>query len=254
LLVDWIIQHFPPHSLYVEPFGGAASVLLSKPRSKGEIYNDLDRDVVNVFRILRDPDQAKRLEELVRLTPFALDEYRACYERSEDNLENARRMIFRSFAGIGSDSIYRNNGFRYSRHNKSGVVPAQGWSKYTDAIKTFTQRLQGVIINNIDAYEVIRKYDDAETLFYLDPPYLRSVRSVNSVRYSNELDSDQAHTDLVEAILKIKGKVVLSGYDSDLYQKLFSGWKCIRKTARTHQGLRRVECLWLSPNIKVTLF
>jgi len=101
LIAEWVIGHFPSHNLYVEPFGGAESVLMVKPRSKGEIYNDLNGDVVNVFQILRDPDQASRLKELIELTPFALDEYRRAYESCEDPIEKARRMIFRSFAGKG---------------------------------------------------------------------------------------------------------------------------------------------------------
>ncbi len=254
LIADWVIRYFPPHNLYVEPFAGAASVLLAKPRSNGEIYNDLDGDVVNVFRVLRDVDQAKQLERLLRLTPFALDEYKACWEASDDPIEKARRMIFRSFAGIGSDSLFRANGFRYSKHNKSGVVPAQAWAKYPDVISEFTKRLQGVIINNLDAIEIIKKYDGPETLFYLDPPYLSSTRAGASIRYSNELDTDIQHRELSKLLLSIKGKVVLSGYDSDLYLELYKGWSKQKKTAKAHQGAVRTECLWLSPNIQPMFF
>lgn len=254
LVAGWIISHFPAHALYVEPFGGAASVLMAKERSKGEIYNDLNADVVNVFRVLRDPLKAKRLEEVLRLTPFALDEYKASYEPCDDEIEKARRMIFRSFAGIGSDSIFKNNGFRYSKHNKSGVVPAQGWARYPNSINTFVKRLQGVIINNLDALEIIRKYDDPTTLFYLDPPYLHTTRTSGSVHYDHELDSAMEHRKLAELLHSIKGMIILSGYQSELYQNLFHGWKNSAKTAKAGNGSRREECLWMSPNIQTTMF
>lgn len=257
-IADWVISHFPSHNLYVEPFGGAASVLMAKGRSTGEIYNDLNSNVVNVFRVLRDPDQAGRLEELCRLTPFALAEYNAAFEPCDEPIEKARRMIFRSFAGIGSDSIFRNCGFRYSKHNKSGVVPAQGWMRYPEAIKYFTTRLQGVVINNLDAFDIIKKYDSEETLFYLDPPYLSSTRSDSSVLYANEMLGEEQHLMLAGLIKTLKGKVVLSGYASELYKNLYEGFRLMAKSANggsgNGHGSKRVECLWLSPNIQTTLF
>lgn len=112
-LAKWVISHFPGHEFYVEPYGGAASVLMAKPRVQGEIYNDLDGDVVNVFRVLRDPNQAQELERVLRLTPFAYEEYKNAYEPCDDPIERARRTIFRSFASIGSDGVSRkNSGFR----------------------------------------------------------------------------------------------------------------------------------------------
>jgi DNA adenine methylase len=254
LIADWVIRHFPAHKLYVEPFGGAASVLLAKPRSPGEVYNDLNSEVVNVFRVLRDPEQAERLKTVIELTPFALDEYLSCWEPVDDPIEKARRMIFRSFAGIGSDSVFRNNGFRYSRQNKSGTVPAQGWMRYPSAIETFTQRLQGVVINNLDAFEILRKYDDRDTLFYIDPPYISSTRQSGSVHYDHELGTKDEHQALSNLLHSLKGTVVLSGYDSPLYRKLFSDFSFTSRSAKAGAGARRVECLWLSPNIKTTLF
>ncbi len=94
-IAKWIISYFPQHKFYVEPYCGAASVLMRKPRTEGEIINDLDGDVVNVFRVLRDPEQAKELERLVRLTPFAYEEYKRSYDATEDPIERARRTIFR---------------------------------------------------------------------------------------------------------------------------------------------------------------
>jgi len=124
-LAKWVISHFPAHETYVELFGGAASVLMRKPRSIGEVYNDLNGDVVNVFRVLRNYEQAAQLARMLALTPYANEEYRLAYEPCDDPIERARRMIFRSFAGHGSDSVTRSHaGFRGHRNKESGVTVA----------------------------------------------------------------------------------------------------------------------------------
>lgn len=163
-LASWIISHFPKHRVYVEPFGGAASVLLRKPRSYAEIYNDLDSEVVNVFQVLRDPAQAAELEYLLRLTPFSRDDFNAAYQPCADPIEQARRTIYKSFAGYGSDSIHRrkasSSGFKFWEHtnvlnaptgfrcdaNRSGTTPAHDWAHYPDHLHSFIERLQGMVI------------------------------------------------------------------------------------------------------------
>ncbi|MBB2196598.1 DNA adenine methylase [Gluconacetobacter sp. 1c LMG 22058] len=136
-LAPWVIEHFPPHDCYVEPFGGAASVLLRKPRVGAEVYNDLDDDVVGLFRVLRNADQAQRLIDQLRLTPFARAEDADCRRPAPDAdpVERARRMIARSFMGFGSDSSRqdRTTGFRSSTNRDGGKsTPARDWSNYPD--------------------------------------------------------------------------------------------------------------------------
>src|SRR5947207_30368 len=118
MLAPWIISHFPNHRVYVEPFGGAASVLLQKSRCYAEVYNDLDSEIVNLFTIVRErgPELASALE----LTPFARDEYKHSFEIHPDPLEQARRTVIRSYCGFGSNSLCRSvkSGFR-SNSNRS---------------------------------------------------------------------------------------------------------------------------------------
>jgi DNA adenine methylase len=238
----------------VEPFGGGASVLMAKPRTQGEIYNDLDGNIVNVFRVLRDPNQANELERLIRLTPFAYEEYQKAYDICSEPIEMARRTIFRSFASIGSDGVTRrNSGFRGLKNYETFVTAAQEWARYPDAIFAFITRLKGVMIEQRPALQVIKFYDRESTLFYLDPPYLMSTRSKSSVIYSNEMN-EKDHIALAEQVHKLKGMIVLSGYNSVIYDALYSGWKKIPKSATAQNGKGRTECLWLSPNIKTTLF
>lgn len=249
-LAKWIISHFPSHEFYAEPYGGAGSVLMAKSKSQGEMYNDLDGDVVNVFKVLRDEKQSKELERLIRLTPFAYQEYKEAYDDCDDPIERARRMIFRSFASIGSDGVSRrNSGFRGLKNHETSVTAASEWARYPDAIQAFVERLKYVLIENRSALHLIKLYDRKETLFYVDPPYLMSTRSDSSIMYSNEL-SDQDHIELAQALQSLKGMAIVSGYPSDLYNKLYADWKMVMKKATAQNGKGRTECLWLSPNIK----
>ena len=176
-LAPWIIANLPRHRVYVEPYGGAASVLLRKARSYGEVYNDLDDEIVNVFRVLRDPTAAADLERRLRLTPFARTEFVKSYEASSDSVEQARRTIARSFMGFGSASASgHNTGFR-SNSNRTNTTPAHDWVNYPSALRGFVERMQGVVIENRDAIKVVEQHDNEKTLFYVDPPYPGSTRS-----------------------------------------------------------------------------
>jgi DNA adenine methylase len=246
-LAEWIISHFPSHKIYVEPYGGSAAVLLQKARSYAEIYNDLDSDVVNLFRVLRDPDQARSLERMVRLTPFARDEFELAYVRSDDVVEQSRRLLFRSYAGHAAIGTHaRMTGFR-ADSRESGSTPQDVWSNYPDEIVRFTMRMQGVVIENRPAIDVILRYDSADTLVYVDPPYAKSSRADQEDDYRYEM-SDQDHRDLAAALHSFQGMVVLSGYASPLYdEELYSDWHRIEREALADGARKRTEVLWINP-------
>jgi DNA adenine methylase len=249
-LAPWIIQHLPPHQVYVEPFGGAASVLLRKPRSHGEVYNDIAGEVVNVFRVLRDPASAERLRELIELTPYARDEFRAAYAQTADPVEGARRLIVRSYLGFGSASALcvHNTGFRPCS-NRSGTTPAQDFMSWPRHVTTFTERLRGVTIENRPALQLIAHHDAADTLFYLDPPYPLGTRSsARGVRqkYAQEMDDD-GHRRLAEVLHSLAGMAVLSGYPCQLYDReLYPDWHRIERRAFADGARPRTEVLWLN--------
>ena len=255
-LAPWIVQHFPSHQVYVELYGGAGSVLMRKPRAMGEIYNDIDGDVLNVFRVLRDRGHAAELMRLLQLTPYSFTEYKGAYEFSEDPVERARRTIFRLFAGIGSDSVFENNGFRGMKNNR-GRTCAPEWSRYPLAVQAFVERLQGVVIEERPATNLIKVYRGSGHLLYADPPYLKSTRTSESVRYTNEMSIDD-HVELAGALRKTVEKngtmVVVSGYPSELYEELYQGWRRVEHTGKLQTGRKSVECLWLSPNIRTFMF
>src|SRR5690606_36400469 len=190
-LAPWIIGHFPRHRIYVEPFGGGASVLMRKPRSYAEVYNDAWGDVVNVFRVLR--DQPDELARLLHLTPFSREDFDLCSERAHDPIEQARRTIYRSLAGFGSAAVNGKytTGFR-ANSNRSGTTPAQDWMNYPPHVRTFAERLRGVVIENRDAWDVMRQHDSPETLHYVDPPYMHETRNMRrgNAAYEREMTAE----------------------------------------------------------------
>ncbi|MFA7504239.1 MAG: DNA adenine methylase [Burkholderiaceae bacterium] len=256
-IAPWIISHFPRHRVYVEPFGGVASVLLRKPRSYAEVYNDRWSDIVEVFRVLRDPAQAARLASAVTLTPFARDEFEAIdpasYARAADPVERARQLIFRSLAGFGSNAhnLGRKTGFR-SNSDRSGTTPAHDWANYPQAIAAFVDRLRGVVIENRSAGEVMLAHDGPDTLHYVDPPYVHSARAMNNPYdlkyggYAHEM-TDAEHCRLSEVLRSLDGMVILSGYPSPLYDELFGDWHQVDTVSHADGARVRTERLWLNP-------
>ena len=240
-LAPWIISHFPAHRVYVEPFGGAGSVLLRKPRSYAEVYNDLDGEAVNLFRMVR--DRGHELRALLEVTPFARSEFMESYEPSEDALEQARRTVSRSFMGFGSNAHNRRTGFR-SNSNRSGTTPANDWANYPAALDAIIERLRGVVIECRDAMEVIATHDSQETLIYVDPPYVAGTRDKGS-DYKFEMD-DNDHMDLAKFLSDAKGMVIVSGYESKIYEEAYQGWQKVTRAALADGARKRVEALWIN--------
>jgi DNA adenine methylase len=283
LLAPWIISHFPPHRVYVEPFGGGASVLIRKSRSYAEVYNDLDGEVVNLFRVVR--DNGLELKRRLALTPFAREEYQSAWFPSDDPIEQARRTVIRSFMGFGSAAVTMSRrstarggqpgtGFR-SNSNRSGTTPAHDWrnfagtgfrtytgesdgrknrhtlpcgdwATYEAALDPIIERLRGVVIENKDAIEIIRTHDGAKTLHYVDPPYVSSTRD-RGADYRHEMD-DAAHVALADFLKSLSGFVILSGYASPLYDSLYENWRRHEREALADGARKRLEVLWISPN------
>jgi DNA adenine methylase len=255
MLAPWIIEHFPAHRIYTEAFGGAASVLLRKPRATMvEVYNDLDSEIVSLFAVIRNPDSACRLRRALELTPFARSEFELSYERCDDQIEQARRTVVRSFMGFGSDSAsgattgFRANGNRQSAH------PARDFVNFPDAVEAITARLRGVVIENRDAIDIIRQHDAPGTLHYCDPPYTHGSRSEATTRngkgYRHEM-SDDEHRALASVLHGVSGMVILSGYRSPLYDELYAGWHVRERRAIADGGplapaQARIETLWLN--------
>lgn len=240
MLAPWITSHFPPHRCYVEPFGGGGSVLLRKSRSYAEVYNDLDAEIVNLFRVAR--DHGEELKRKLELTPFSRLDFRESYAPSDDPIEQARRTVARAFMGFGSNAHNKNTGFR-SNSNRSGTTPAHDWRNYPEAFGAIIERLRGVVIENRDACEVMATHDETTTLHYVDPPYVAETRD-KGADYRHEM-TDEDHRALAEKLETLKGMVIVSGYHSPLYDEIFAKWERVERRALADGAKERVEVLWL---------
>jgi DNA adenine methylase len=245
LLAPWIVSHFPEHRYYREPFGGAASVLLHKSRCYHEVYNELDGEVVNLFRVLRDPPRGRELKRALELTPFARTEFELSYLPDGDPVEQARRTMVRSFMGFSTAGASgRPTGFRSGCRN-SGTAPATDWHGFPAALDFFIERMRGVVIDTLPAVEVLARYDDPRALFYEDPPYPSGTRDAGR-DYNHEM-SDDDHRALAEANRKAQGMIIISGYACELYDReLYSDWHRVERKTFADGARKRTEVLWLN--------
>lgn len=239
-LAPWIISFFPEHQNYVEPCGGAASVLLQKPRSPLETYNDLDGNVVNFFRVLRDrPDELIRA---IRLTPWAREEFEMCRNPDSNELENARRFFVSSWLMAGRSAFDSTSGMRMCH-----VYNAEPRMLYHNNLEKIAQRFLDVQIEQANACDVAKAYSNSRSLIYFDPPYPHSTRT-HTRGYAIEW-TDAQHIEAAHLLHTCQGYVVVSGYACPLYTELYEahGWERHDKEAQTNSGGKRIESVWLSP-------
>lgn len=251
-LAPWIMGFFPEHTCYVEPFGGAAGVLLQKSRSYAEVYNDLDSDIANFFRVVRDQASCRRLVKLLVMTPYAREEFDLAWEPTDDSIERARRTCIRAQMGFGSAGATKGiTGFRVDTKREYGTAQHL-WAEYPDSVAAVGQRFTGVLVENRPAIELMLQHDGPQTLHFVDPPYVLSTRVLQAGGrgyYRHEM-SDAEHAKLLDVLLELEGYVVLSGYHSDLYDEKLKHWVRHETRARISAGRGtgiRTEVVWLNP-------
>ncbi len=248
--LDWLLPLLPRTTHYCEPFGGSAAVLLNREPAPIETYNDVDGEVVNFFRVLRDHRAA--LIEAIGLTPFSREEFeRAISEPSEDlsGFERARRFYVRArqvrtgLAQTASAGRWAHCRLT-SRAGMAGAVSR--WLGSVEDLPEIAQRLLRVQIENDTAINVIKRYDSPETLFYCDPPYPHSSRGDNKA-YRYEM-TDAEHRALAQVLKNVQGQVALSGYHCDLLDDLYSDWTAIEAPVKKIHSVKteRVEVLWVN--------
>ncbi|MGS1060095.1 DNA adenine methylase [Burkholderia glumae] len=253
-VAPWVLSHLPSHEIYVEPFGGSAAVLLQKPRSRLEIYNDLDGEIVNLFRVVRDDAMRVQLIDALNATPYARAEFEAAWNVADEPVERARRLCIRAQMGFGALGSTR------PLHSPIGFAadiwsdgPGQ-WLRYPARLAAIGARLRGIMIEQMPAVELIAKYDAPGVLFYVDPPYLPEVR--NSVSrglgrdYRCEMSAFE-HADLLAMLANLRGMAVVSGYASGMYDCALAGWaRFTHKTRANGQAgtVPREEVIWVSPS------
>lgn len=242
---EWIISYFPEHKVYLEPFFGSGACFFNKQPSYIETINDMNGDIVNLFRVCR--DYPEELAEKINLTPFARDEFISCNEPSDNPIEQARRTLVRYHQSFGTSNSSKNS-WRNVR-TYGGPRCATMWNCLPEIIVKCCDRLKEAQIENTDALTLIERYNSEDTLIYLDPPYLQNLRKKNM--YAFEM-TDKQHIQMLNLIKKSKSKIILSGYDNELYSSELSEWTTAEKSTIAQMGLPRTEKLWM--NFELNLF
>ena len=241
-LAPWICEYIPKHSVYLEPYAGSLAVLFNKERCHIETVNDLDDEITTFFRVLR--DRSDELKRLIALTPFSRREYEKAYELTDDEIERARRFAVKCWMGFGCGNLYK-NGFKSGQQTKS-PNPAGAWDGLPETIVLAAGRLKGVQIENFPAVELMNRYDTADVFMYIDPPYLHGTRKNYLYKYEMK---DVEHEELLQIITKHPGRVLLSGYDNEMYNDMLPEWKKVQKSTRAEGGRKRIETLWMNYEI-----
>lgn len=228
--LDFLQSHLPYTERYIEPFGGSAAVLLNREPSPVETYNDIDGDMVNFFRVLR--EQPDELIRQLELTPHSREEFETAREPKEsiDDIERARRFFVRVSQGFNALSSADRTGWSYnigdSRRNRSLVISSR--EGYVSGLDLVADRLSRVQIENRPAVDVIETHDHEDALFYCDPPYTPDARrtTMSERGYGFEMDEEE-HRELASVLHQCDGKVAISNYESELLRELYPDWTVI---------------------------
>jgi DNA adenine methylase len=222
-----IVQYFPDHFHYVDLFCGSLVLTLNKPKSKIETANDINGEIINFFGVLR--DQTELLIDKLRLTPMSREEFNLSWHMEGcDEIERARRFYVRcrqSFGGMGAQR--KNKGWHVaitqSRSNLAYTVSR--WNNGVEKLWELVGRLREIQYENRDFEEVIKLFDDERTFFYCDPPYPRDCRgSYGDYKYEFTVED---HERLADLLNKVKGKVMISSYESPTMKRLYKGWEAV---------------------------
>ena len=243
-MASWIISFFPEHHSYLEPFFGSGAVLFEKPLSKIETVNDLDNDVVNLFEWIRnDPE---RLASAIYKIPYSRVEYErawAAQYTETDSFKRATDFYIRMMMGHGFRTTGEKVGWKNDVQGREAAYAVRHWNGVPDLIIDAAERLKCVQIENRPAVELISRFNYPNVLIYADPPYLLSTR--HGKQYRCEMSEDD-HGQLLDVLKKHTGPVIISGYQSELYDSELKGWHCETKEVRNQLSAVRTECLWMN--------
>ncbi len=257
-LADRLVRLIPEHHSYVEPYFGSGAVFFRKPPSAIETINDLDSDVVNLFRcIQKDSD---RLARLVMTTPYAREEYERQFGGPPHTLyasdfQRAAGFLVRCWQGYGFRTDGSKVGWKRDVRGRERAYAVWDWYRLPERILETAERLRKVQIEHRPALEVIRDFDYPDVFIYLDPPYLLGTRSGGRKQYGHEM-TDADHEELLEEIGGSRARVMISGYASEMYDGRLEGWRKQLFRSCAQGGDPREETVWMNydpPERQMTL-
>jgi DNA adenine methylase len=250
---SWIIKNLPVSKTYVEVYGGSGAVIAAKEPCEVEVYNDINGDLVNLFRCLQNNERYEILKERIEFTLYSLDEFRLALRTLETNKDiDDRAWAFfvtmnQNFGGVAKTEGRWGRSFT---SNGSMAINCSRFISKKNILDEYKKRFERVQIDNRDAFQVIRYWDAEDTTFYLDPPYISDTRIDKKV-YEYEY-TDEKYKELINLLLEIKGQCGLSGYKSEMYNPLIdAGWKVIEKdTICLSAGKTRTNGMKGAGNVK----
>lgn len=242
-----IIQSIPAHEVYIEVFGGSAAVLFQKLPSKIEVYNDVNNDIVTLFRVLR--DSPEDLKEILELTLFSREEMKEAYKlirggKFKNDLQHAWAVFVAFNLSVAGVVTYKRGGFSYGTVRNN----TYDYTNRIDILLDLAARLKNVYIENLDFQEIFKKYDSPTSFFYIDPPYVPRSRAIED-HYLSEFGLPE-HEKLISCINELQGKCIISGYADSAYDEL-KGFNKIEVSVKSNSrvdsvSVDRTEVLWLS--------
>lgn len=248
-IADKLVELIPPHHTYLEPFFGSGAVFFQKQPSDIEMINDLDNDVTNLYFCIQ--EDSEKLARLIMSTPYSRQTYDEAFHDDPirdillqaDRYHKACRFLVRCWQGHG----FRTNGYKVGWKNdvqgRERMYALWNWYRLPEWVMEIAERLRMVQIENRPALEVIKRFDYDNVFMYLDPPYLLDVRTAR--QYKHEM-SDTEHKELLAALTQSQAKIMISGYASDLYDDMLSGWRRKEFVSHAEMGKRRTEVIWMN--------
>jgi DNA adenine methylase len=246
-----IIKHFPnkeEFDTYVEPYGGTFVVGLKKEPSKIEVYNDLEQNVYSLYKVISDKDMFETFKHKCDLTIYSEDLRKDFKDKLKfDDLDLITRAFY--FFYVNRTSHNGIGGFSTNSSIRRGMSKAvSDFLSCIDRLPELHERLSRVIVSNTDGVKLIRKYDAPNNLIYCDPPYEQSTRT--GARYKVDMDRT-GHIEFLDAVIESKSKIIISGYECDLYDRLTdNGFKKLNFEVKTIDGnfnkKTKIETLWMN--------
>lgn len=241
-IADRIIERFPPHGSYVEPFFGSGAVFFRKHPSDTETINDIDGEVVNLFRVIR--DAADELCKAMEMTPYSREEYSQSRRECKDPVERARKFLVRTWQGFGGKTYSRPS---WAMDRTNSVFRPKYWSQLPERIRDIVQRLKMAQIEHLDARELIPLYNREDALIYVDPPYPRSARQSKERFYECELSEEEDHAEILRLCKKHRGPCIISSYRNELYDGMLEDWEVAAFQVATHNSGSATEVIYMNP-------